>query len=680
MKGKCIIVLCFVLLAVDLRAHEQIVHQAITVNAAQAAISHSLGFEDFASLVSSDRSLKQATNLMVLGSFEEDDDAKRDKVGGNRSYNHFYDPVYTVDGRGLSEIPPDIRGAVGLNSFTWGSISNCTGYNFHSLLFGIGGNVHTTNIWSWPNARGYEWLGLTATNQSERQANLDNMFRAIGQVMHLLEDASQPQHVRNEQHLYPYTNWITTKLDPFISPIEKYGQERVDKLNYGDGSMLDWRGDGFSKLEDFWDRHLYAPGNAAALNNAEERGGTQLGLAEWCNGNFLGDRHSYAEFFYTNSIKYYPHPALADTTFNINPYNNHGISIAPTTLDSGKIGDRAYVSKTGAGVPVEFHSALTYLAVKHPPRLNLPGMEIGVTIRDDNVLSNYHDLFIPKAVKYSAGLIDYYFRGTISAQITDYDTNTMQYTVSVENTSFQDDFAGGTFSFYQDTNGVRTLATNVAVSSLLPSPSILASGDSISMNVPGPLPTNGQFVCVYQGNIGVDENGNALDPVDTNIAIAATIFNDHSIIFDLTCDNSAEVDFYLIDPCGVTNYEPDIYHITSPCCKVDGGDAEGLSHHQHMVVSDITDGRYTLWANYEADDGNGDPVNCTLVTTSASIGVLTTNTFTLNTHGSGANGQYWPVGVSGPATVDINGVQTTTNASWYVQKTITISNGIPVSY
>lgn len=58
--------------------------------------------------------------------------------------------------------------------------------------------INTSNTWSWQNARGYEWLGLTATNQLARQTNLDNMFRAVGQVMHLLEDTTQPQHVRNE--------------------------------------------------------------------------------------------------------------------------------------------------------------------------------------------------------------------------------------------------------------------------------------------------------------------------------------------------------------------------------------------------------------------------------------------------------------------------------------------------
>jgi hypothetical protein len=40
---------------------------------------------------------------------------------------------------------------------------------------------------------------LTATNQLVRQTNLLSMFRAVGQVMHLLEDASQGYSPQGER-------------------------------------------------------------------------------------------------------------------------------------------------------------------------------------------------------------------------------------------------------------------------------------------------------------------------------------------------------------------------------------------------------------------------------------------------------------------------------------------------
>ena len=137
---------------------------------------------------------------MRIGSFDEDFADENGDVGGYRSYNHFYDPLDTMYGKGLSDESADIRGVVGTNSFAWGSVSNCMGINYGGY-FGLGGNLGTFNIWSWQNARGYGWLGLTATNKADRQAALDNMFRSVGQVMHLLQDTTSPQHVRNEQQL-----------------------------------------------------------------------------------------------------------------------------------------------------------------------------------------------------------------------------------------------------------------------------------------------------------------------------------------------------------------------------------------------------------------------------------------------------------------------------------------------
>jgi hypothetical protein len=239
MRIRLAIVFSLGVSTVALYGDEQIVHQRITANAAEAAYAYSCGYVAFINSTSSDLTLIRATNALVIGSFDEDFKASEDLVGGNRSFNHFYDPLDLTFGNGLSDAPPDIRVTIGRNSFTWGSTSNCVGLDFNGVA-GIGRNVNTTNIWSWPNARGYELLGLTATNQADRIAALLNMYRAVGQVIHLLQDTSQPQHARNEQHVNPFTNWLA-KLDPWASPIEDYGGKHHLELNYQQ-FMLDWKG------------------------------------------------------------------------------------------------------------------------------------------------------------------------------------------------------------------------------------------------------------------------------------------------------------------------------------------------------------------------------------------------------------------------------------------------------
>ncbi|HEX3856076.1 MAG TPA: DUF642 domain-containing protein [Verrucomicrobiae bacterium] len=510
MKAKFIITLCLALSGADSFGHDQNVHRAITANAEASAYVHSSAYADFLNTISSDfprlsqpNQPRSATNSIIKGSNNEDFKQDEDPIGGYRSLNHFYDPLDTTTyDKGLSDSPPDRREMVGINSFKWGSVSNSVGYNFPGDIWPLnfGRNVNTSNIWSWPNARGYEWLGLTATNQIQRQTNLDNMFRAVGQVMHLLEDTTQPQHVRNEQHL------DSLGKIAWESPIEDWGNANVANLNYGDGSMLDWRGAGFTKLEDFWDRHLYNGSSSAALNadnNENPNGGLNtLGLAEWCNGNFLGARHLYAEYYQTNDIRYYPYPSRNTSTDYKQTSVNLALGIQPLILKNGPQGQAIYLNKTGDGVTFPDQSRFDYFGAKFPHF----GM---ITINDNNVLSNYHNVFIPKAVQYSAGLLDYFFRGTLASTII---SNTLQYTTLVINTSGQS-FSNGTFYIYEDdTNAVRTLVTQTNLSGTL------ANNNGITMIFSNATLSTNNLVVVYQGTIGTD-------PVESGISLAVGALN-----------------------------------------------------------------------------------------------------------------------------------------------------------
>jgi hypothetical protein len=188
--------------------HERIVHFNITLNAAASALDNSPAYAGFLNTVSPDCNFELATNSMAWGSWFEDDaywEVPGDLVdqGGFRSVNHFYDPL---TGLGLSNIPLDDRARdavtgqfipIGNNSFTWASTLDCPGIDIYVIGFGL--NANTYNFWSWKNARDYEWHGLTDFDRNTRNAALNDMFRSVGQVMHLLEDTTSPQHVRNER-------------------------------------------------------------------------------------------------------------------------------------------------------------------------------------------------------------------------------------------------------------------------------------------------------------------------------------------------------------------------------------------------------------------------------------------------------------------------------------------------
>jgi hypothetical protein len=168
-------------------------------------------------------------------------------------------------------LPPVSQPLYGNSSFVWASVLNCPGIDFRPIIH----NVGTSNIWSWPNTRAYEMAGLTNSSPSDRSAGLAQMFRGLGQVAHLLQDTTSPQHARNEQHLDKVVNW-------WESSFEDYGGSHSQQLNYTN-SLLDWRGAGFSKLRDFWDRDLYTTNNTQTQNSLvlsnDANGGTQLSEA-----------------------------------------------------------------------------------------------------------------------------------------------------------------------------------------------------------------------------------------------------------------------------------------------------------------------------------------------------------------------------------------------------------------
>src|SRR5215472_12743977 len=91
------------------------------------------------------------------------------------------------------------------------------------------------------------------------------------------------------------------------------------------------------------------------------------------------------------------------------------------TNEDGTIGKGIYLAKTRDGIHFNHIARINFLGTKVS---GLTGARY-TTIDDPLVLKDYHDLLIPKAVKYAAGLLDYFFRGTMDINTIGYDTNSM---------------------------------------------------------------------------------------------------------------------------------------------------------------------------------------------------------------------------------------------------------------
>jgi hypothetical protein len=489
-------------------AHPRSVHFTITSHASDSALDGSAGYAGFVNGIAPDCDLTTAANVMAWGSWWEDN--RNEDNGGIRSLNHFYDPL---TGLGLSNVPYEDRlidpatgqfRTIGRDLFTWASTRDCPGIDVHIL--GIGINVDTRNIWSWQNARDYQLAGLTAETRVARQQALQDMFRAVGHVVHLLEDASQPEHTRNEQHLCP------------PSRIEQYGDRLVDGLNYQPG-LLDWRGFGFTRMRDFWDRDLYDGSSAQALvNDADPWEPERLGLAEFSNGNFLGGRHLYPEYFTPGSVQYYPFPSRTTSTDYEQVRANPALGLHTFRLENGREVRGIYITKVADGVRDYFLSRINYLGARRFRGLAGPAF---CTINDPVVLRDYHNWMIPKAIEYSAGILDYFFRGRLEVEVCQRPDGII--CLQVANRSGQA-LRGGLFVLLAETTG----GDRTPVAPLTPAWQVeetLADNASRAFEFRAPTPPPSRYVLVYQGTIGIGWASQALDEVDAGIAVAAVHFD-----------------------------------------------------------------------------------------------------------------------------------------------------------
>lgn len=287
-----------------------------------------------------------------------------------------------------------------------------------------------------------------------------------------------------------------------------------------------------------------------------------------------------------------------------------------------------------------------------------------LTINDPNVLYDYHYKLIPKAVEYSAGLLDYYFRGQIGVSATLRADG--KYSLVVTNQSGQDFKNGGFHVFSDTTNGVRAELTGANFDGSGYTGALAANAAcNLTFTPPGDADS---YLIIFQGTIGTS-GGTALDPVDENIAIAAKKLKILRWRIDWP-DAQNDLDLYLKDACGNLVYWYQTNSACSGTLDLDSYDDGAYDRsYENISVGNPTDGDYQVWVNYYSDENPAhnppSTVTGTLKTYYGNEAVpISTESFTLTTTNAGV--LPFPTSTTGPATLP----------SWYVQKRITIHNGV----
>jgi hypothetical protein len=364
-------------------------------------------------------------NWIVRGAVREDDNPAEDpptpqdvSPGLKRPLHHFFDPFNNrpLSGGGVGAIDGDIHRnpdwAIGsADSFLRPNTPEM-GRRNHFSVFDAREAMFRALTLKWRDSDGsFKDLMLTGvdamTREIWRKAYWATTFRALGDAVHLIQDMAQPQHTRNEAHSGMLCWGAIACLGGHTSVYEKY----VDARARGRSAFLSsapfratvqiptspldtgaYEIPTFLNYTDYWST---APGPASIDGQ---------GLADYSNRGFFTAKYN-----------------LGTTEYGAPPGWSGAYSIearAPQRWDGTTIPDGAPVYVYKGSVPDKVRSlatpdvALTSYGV-WDQFMQAQGTQPSYSLNRVNY-DAMADLLIPRAVAYSAGFIDYFFRGRLA--------------------------------------------------------------------------------------------------------------------------------------------------------------------------------------------------------------------------------------------------------------------------
>lgn len=243
---------------------------------------------------------------------------------------------------------------------------------------------------SYADAKRYFWEALRPASEIDRQRDLALTFRSLGHVVHLVQDAAQPQHTRNDVHAGLQCPWTLGLLGP-KSAYESHVEAIAQQIPYsGYPNVV------LSAPREYWDD------------------GYGRGIAEFSNRSFV----SWQTNFSGPPDQLQPAPdfplpdgtgaiELTEDITNLEPGSPlHGVMhFISTPFEDRYLGIAGRNPRTS--VHMLFTEELSASSLLRRYTLNRFTYEAA------------RELLVPRAVGYSAGLIDHFFRGRLAISAPD---------------------------------------------------------------------------------------------------------------------------------------------------------------------------------------------------------------------------------------------------------------------
>ena len=297
-----------------------------------------------------------------------------------RSFRHYHNPLQTWDKAGLK------RSAGGRSSIIWAQSTD-----------------QSWGHYAWQDARVDFYFALTSKDRATREAFFADLFRGLGQQMHLIEDASVPLHTRDDVHIfYSYEDWV----QDFRENNPDIFNSWMSKAQTYDQSIFDFPSNPLAPIPiaRITDTDQYT----GADSDIDMTVSSAIGLAEYSNANFFSQDTIFDEDF--------PFPrreSVAIAEYEIEDPRDPSQTVTRQYYHKVRHGETGYRLAT-VGFLNDFIPA------------DLQGLPDAVTdydyekpALDEHVYRDYAERLIPRAVGYSAGLLQYCFRGTLEVELED---------------------------------------------------------------------------------------------------------------------------------------------------------------------------------------------------------------------------------------------------------------------
>lgn len=255
---------------------------------------------------------------------------------------------------------------------------------------------------------------VVAPDKAKRDEYFARTFKGLGHQMHLIQDAAQPDHVRNDAH--PEDAIFGKNILNGSRYFETWAKEEDKSINsYAanpilPGVSLNLSYNNLVPITQFIDTDQY--------NGMNPTTSLTQGISEYANANFFsGDTIFASERYSTSDRHYFPYPKRSSTdlqSFIAGTKPPETITDVDGNTDTG-----IWISKLSDGEAVG-HLVRTSSLTKIVYNLFGEGALFYSTFyRDEKCHEDYAQKLIPRAVGYSAGLLNYFFRGTIEITLPD---------------------------------------------------------------------------------------------------------------------------------------------------------------------------------------------------------------------------------------------------------------------